>query len=145
MGGGGKRANLGELCKMEGIRVTDGFCFSTEAFKSIIGETPSMNALLDQLALLKVEDREKISELSGEIRRVIEGVAIPQDMHEEITRLLTRLGEKHANALRSSPTAEDLPTSSFAGQQDTYCNLLGAEAILKHISTCWSSMFTERP
>jgi rifampicin phosphotransferase len=141
---GGKGANLGELSKMEGIRVPDGFCISTEAFKSIIGETPSMNALLDQLALLKVEDREKISELSGEIRRVIEGVAIPQDMHEEITRLLTRLGEKHAYAVRSSATAEDLPTASFAGQQDTYLNLLGEEAILKHISKCWASLFTER-
>src|SRR5712691_4962885 len=141
---GGKGANLGELSKMEGIRVPDGFCISTEAFKSIIGETPSMNALLDQLALLKVEDREKISELSGEIRRVIEGVAIPADMHEEITRLLTRLGEKHAYAVRSSATAEDLPTASFAGQQDTYLNLLGEEAILKHISKCWASLFTER-
>src|SRR5215813_8852308 len=141
---GGKGANLGELSKMEGIRVPDGFCISTEAFKSIIGETPSMNALLDQLALLKVEDREKISELSGEMRRVIEGVSIPQDMHEEITRLLTRLGEKHAYAVRSSATAEDLPTASFAGQQDTYLNLLGEEAILKHISKCWASLFTER-
>src|SRR5947208_4444083 len=141
---GGKGANLGELSKMEGIRVPDGFCISTEAFKRIIGETSSMNALLDQLALLKVEDREKISELSGEIRRVIEGVAIPADMHEEITRLLTRLGEKHAYAVRSSATAEDLPTASFAGQQDTYLNLLGEEAILKHISKCWASLFTER-
>src|SRR5216683_434797 len=75
---------------------------------------------------------------------VIEGVAIPQDMHEEITRLLTRLGEKHAYAVRSSATAEDLPTASFAGQQDTYLNLLGEEAILKHISKCWASLFTER-
>src|SRR5438876_4946584 len=141
---GGKGANLGELSKIEGIRVPDGFCLSTEAFKSIIGETPSMNALLDQLALLKVEDREKISELSGEIRRVIEGVAIPQDMHEEITCLLTRLGEKHAYAVRSSATAEDLPAASFAGQQDTYLNIIGKEAILKHISKCWASLFTER-
>src|SRR5215469_15441308 len=141
---GGKGANLGELSKMEGIRVPDGFCISTEAFKSIIGETPSMNALLDQLALLKVEDREKISELSAEIRRVIDQVAIPQDIHEEITRLLTRLGEKHACAVRSSATAEDLPTASFAGQQDTYLNLLGKEAILEHISKCWASLFTER-
>jgi len=91
---GGKGANLGELSKIEGIPVPDGFCISTEAFKRIIGETSSINALLDRLALLKVEDREKISELSGEIRRVIEGIAIPQDIHEEITRLLTRLGEK---------------------------------------------------
>src|SRR5437868_258675 len=141
---GGKGANLGELSKIEGIRVPDGFCISTEAFKRIIGETSSIHELLDQLSLLKVEDRDKISELSGEIRRVIEGVAIPQDMHEEITRLLTRLGEKNAYAVRSSATAEDLPTASFAGQQDTYLNIIGKEAILKHISKCWASLFTER-
>jgi len=141
---GGKGANLGELSKIEGIRVPDGFCISTEAFKSIIGETPSMKALLGQLALLKVEDREKISELSGEIRSVIEGIAIPQDIHEEITRLLSRLGEKNAYAVRSSATAEDLLTASFAGQQDTYLNIIGKEAILKHISKCWASLFTER-
>src|SRR5260370_4775177 len=144
MGGGGKRANLGELSKMEGIRVPYCFSISTQDFKSIIGKTPSMTALLDQLALLKVEDWEKLSELSGEIRRFIEEVSITQDRHEEITRLLTRLGEKHAYAVRSSATAEDLPTASFAGQQDTYLNLLGEEAIIKNISKCWAWLFTER-
>jgi rifampicin phosphotransferase len=141
---GGKGANLGELSKIEGILVPDGFCISTEAFKRIIGETSSINKLLDQLSLLKVEDRNKISELSGEIRRVIEGIAIPEDINEEITRLLSRLGEKNAYAVRSSATAEDLPTASFAGQQDTYLNIIGKKAILKHISKCWASLFTER-
>ena len=141
---GGKGANLGELSKIEGIRVPDGFCISTEAFKRIIGETSSINELLDQLSLLKVEDRDKIGELSGEIRSVIEGIAIPQDIHEEITRLLSRLDEKNAYAVRSSATAEDLPTASFAGQQDTYLNIIGKEAILKHISKCWASLFTDR-
>jgi rifampicin phosphotransferase len=141
---GSKGANLGEISKIEGIRVPDGFCISTEAFKRIIGETSSMNELLDQLSLLKVEDRDKIGELSGEIRRVIEGIAIPQDINEEITRLLSGLGEKNAYAVRSSATAEDLPTASFAGQQDTYLNVIGKEAILKHISKCWASLFTER-
>ncbi|MGI9058708.1 MAG: phosphoenolpyruvate synthase, partial [Ktedonobacteraceae bacterium] len=75
---------------------------------------------------------------------VIEGIAIPQDIHEEITRLLSRLDEKNAYAVRSSATAEDLPTASFAGQQDTYLNIIGKEAILKHISKCWASLFTDR-
>src|SRR5690349_5525350 len=141
---GGKGANLGELSKIAGIHVPDGFCLSTEAFQRIIGEASSMNEFLDQLSLLKVEDRDKISELSGEIRRVIEGIAIPEDIHEEITRLLSGLGEKNAYAVRSSATAEDLPTASFAGQQDTYLNIIGKEAILKHISKCWASLFTER-
>ncbi|NPV91044.1 MAG: phosphoenolpyruvate synthase [Firmicutes bacterium] len=141
---GGKGANLGELSKIEGIRVPDGFCISTEAFKRIIGATSSINELLDQLSLLKVEERDKIGELSGEIRRVIEGTAIPEDISEEITRQLSGLGEKKAYAVRSSATAEDLPTASFAGQQDTYLNIIGKEAILKHISKCWASLFTER-
>jgi pyruvate,water dikinase len=141
---GGKGASLGELSKIEGIRIPDGFCISTETFKRIIGETSSINELLDQLSLLKVDDRDKISELSGEIRRVIEGIAIPEDINEEITCLLSSLGEKNAYAVRSSATAEDLPTASFAGQQDTYLNIIGKEAIYHHISKCWASLFTER-
>ncbi|HEU0000609.1 MAG TPA: phosphoenolpyruvate synthase [Ktedonobacteraceae bacterium] len=141
---GGKGANLGELSRIEGIRVPDGFCITTEAFQRIIGETSSMNELLDQLSLLKMEDREKIGELSGEIRGVIEGIAIPQDIHEEIAHFLSRHGETNAWAVRSSATAEDLPAASFAGQQDTYLNIIGKEAILKHISKCLASLFTER-
>ena len=141
---GGKGANLGEISKVEGICVPDGFCISTEAFKRIIGETPSINRLLDQLSLLSVEDRNKISELSGEIRRLIEGIAIPEDIHEELARHLSRLGGENAYAVRSSATAEDLPTASFAGQQDTYLNTIGKEVILKHVSKCWASLYTER-
>ena len=141
---GGKGANLGELSRIEGIRVPDGFCISAEVFKRIIEERPLINTLLDQLSLLKPEDRKKIGELSREIRTIIEDIAIPEDIHKEITRLLSELGEHHAYAVRSSATAEDLPTASFAGQQDTYLNIIGREAILKHISKCWASLFTER-
>jgi pyruvate,water dikinase len=141
---GGKGANLGEISKVEGIRVPDGFCISTEAFKSILGETPSINELLDELSLLKVEDRKKITELSAEIRRLIEGIAIPEDIHNALAHHLSRLGEENAYAVRSSATAEDLPTASFAGQQDTYLNIIGKEAILKHVSKCWASLYTER-
>jgi phosphoenolpyruvate synthase/pyruvate phosphate dikinase len=139
-----KARTWGEISKVEGIRVPDGFCISTEAFWRIIEETPSINELLDQLSLLKVEGRNKISELSGEIRRLIEGIAIPEDIHEEIARHLSRLGEENACAVRSSATAEDLPTASFAGQQDAYLNIIGKEVILKHVSKCWASLYTER-
>lgn len=141
---GGKGANLGELSRIEGIRVPDGFCISTQAFERILRETSSINELLNQLSLLKVEDRDEITELSREIRRVIESIDIPADIIEEITRLLSRLGEKNAYAIRSSATAEDLPTASFAGLHDTYLNIIGKESILKHISKCWASLFTER-
>src|SRR6476660_4267717 len=82
---GGKGANLGELSKIEGMRVPDGFCVSTEAYKRIIGETSPIGELLDRLSLLKVEDRDKSGELSGEIRKIIEGITIPEDIREEIT------------------------------------------------------------
>lgn len=141
---GGKGANLGELSRIEGIRVPEGFCVTTEAYKRIIGQTPELAPLLDQLSLLAAEDREMIGELSKKIRNAIEGIAIPTAIEDEITRQLAKLGEKRAYAVRSSATAEDLPTSSFAGQQDTYLNIIGKDAILQHISKCWASLFTDR-
>lgn len=130
---GGKGANMGELAKIEGIRVPDGFCISTEAFKGVTG---AIAVLLDRLSL--VTHRDEIRELSAEIRQVIEGMALPEDL---ITPMLE---EGVAYAVRSSATAEDLPTASFAGQQDTYLNVIGKEAVLAHIGKCWASLFTER-
>jgi rifampicin phosphotransferase len=141
---GGKGANLGELSKVKGIAVPDGFCISTEAFKRVIGETPLIHELLDRLSLLKGEDRNEISDLCGEIRRLIERVAIPEEIHEELAHHLSRIGEENAYAVRSSATSEDLPRASFAGQQDTYLNVIGKEVILKHVSKCWASLYTER-
>ena len=141
---GGKGANLGELSRIEGIHVPDGFCILTKAFKRTVSEMPTVDELLNQLSLLTLKDKDKIGELCTEIRSVIEGMHIPDDISEEITYHLTRLGEKEAYAVRSSATAEDLPIASFAGQQDTYLNVIGKENILKHISKCWASLFTDR-
>lgn len=141
---GGKGANLGELSRIEGIQVPHGFCISTEAFKRVLGETPMIDELLARLSRLQTEERDKITELSGELRRMIEGIPIPEDIQKEIRWHLSRLGEKDSYAIRSSATAEDLPTASFAGQQDTYLNIMGEKAILQHISRCWASLFTER-
>ena len=141
---GGKGANLGELCRIEGIQVPEGFCVTTEAYKEITGNSEEFNALLDQLIILKVDNRKGISETSAKIRKLIEEITIPKSIDTEITRHLEQLGERNAYAVRSSATAEDLPTASFAGQQDTYLNIIGKDAILKHISRCWASLFTER-
>lgn len=141
---GGKSANLGELAKIEGIHVPDGFCISTEAYKELNEGTPQINELLHQLSLLKVEQREAISTLSAAIRKAIKVIAIPGAIKDEVVQLLTRFGENNAYAVRSSATAEDLPTASFAGQQDTYLNIIGKEEIIKHISKCWASLFTDR-
>src|SRR5580658_3073561 len=141
---GGKGAHLGELSRIEGIRVPAGFCVTTDAFRRIMAEAPSIDDRLDQLSGLNPDDREAIPTLSAEIRRTIEGIAIPGDLAAAITRALAQLGEQSACAVRSSATAEDLPTASFAGQQDTYLNVVGPAAILQHVSRCWASLFTER-
>src|SRR5256714_5169584 len=141
---GGKGAHLGELSRIEGLRVPAGFCVPTDAFQRIMAEAPSIDDRLDRLSRVQPDDREAISALSAETRRALEGIAIPDDLAAAITRPLARLGEQAAYAVRSSATAEDLPTASFAGQQDTYLNVVGPAAILQHVSRCWASLFTER-
>ncbi|MEU4488643.1 rifamycin-inactivating phosphotransferase [Streptomyces purpurascens] len=141
---GGKGAHLGRLSRIEGVRVPAGFCVTTDAFRQIMAEEPSVDDRLDQLARVNPDDRDAIRTLSAEIRRTIEGIAIPVELAAAITHALAQLGEQDAYAVRSSATAEDLPTASFAGQQDTYLNVVGPTAILQHISRCWASLFTER-
>ncbi|MET0326393.1 MAG: rifamycin-inactivating phosphotransferase, partial [Ilumatobacteraceae bacterium] len=96
------------------------------------------------LAHVRADDRESIGTLSAEVRRTIEGIAVPADLAAAITAAVARLGERAAFAVRSSATAEDLPTASFAGQQDTYLNVVGPAAVLRHVTRCWASLFTER-
>jgi phosphoenolpyruvate synthase/pyruvate phosphate dikinase len=142
---GGKGANLGELSRIEGVRVPAGFCVTTDAFGRIMtAAAPLIDEQLDRLSGLEPDDRRAISALSAEIRRAIEGIVIPDDLASAITRSVTRLGGQAAYAVRSSATAEDLPTASFAGQQDTHLNVVGPAEILAHVSRCWASLFTER-
>lgn len=141
---GGKGANLGRLARIAGLGVPAGFCVTTDAFRRVMAEAPSIDDRIDRLSRLKADDREAIRALSAEIRRTIEEIPIPGDLAAQITRALVRNGEQSAYAVRSSATAEDLPTASFAGQQDTYLNVVGPTAILRHVSRCWASLFTER-
>ena len=141
---GGKGANLGELSGIEGIQVPGGFCVTTEAYKEIVENNRAFNSLLDQLSVLKADNRKGIGETSAKIRKLIEEITIPEGISKEITRRLEQLGEENAYAVRSSATAEDLPNASFAGQQDTYLNITGKKAILENISKCWASLFTDR-
>src|SRR6478609_6833442 len=141
---GGKGAQLGELSRIDGIRVPAGFCVTTDAFRRIVAELPSIDDQLDQLARVEPGDHHAIRTLSAQIRRLFEGVAMPDDLGSAISRSLVRLGEQHAYAVRSSATAEDLPTASFAGQQDSYLNVVGRDAIVRHVRRCWASLFTER-
>ena len=141
---GGKGLNLGELSKIPEINVPEGFCITTAGFQKAIEQNESFHALLDQLTMLKVNDRDQIREISRKIREIILEVAIPSDVVNAVSTYLSKFGEEIAYAVRSSATAEDLPHASFAGQQDTYLNIIGKENILKHISKCWASLFTDR-
>ncbi|NUP61922.1 MAG: phosphoenolpyruvate synthase [Nonomuraea sp.] len=141
---GGKGVALGELSRVDGVRVPDGFCVTTDAFQRVVAQAPSIDAQLDLLARVKPDDHAAIRTLSAEIRRVIEGVTVPDDLVAAIGSSLAGLGEQTPCAVRSSATAEDLPTASFAGQQDSYLNVVGPASILLHVRRCWASLFTER-
>ncbi|MFB5548519.1 phosphoenolpyruvate synthase [Bacillus cereus] len=141
---GGKGLNLGELTNIQGIQVPEGFCVTTVGYEKAIEQNEEIQTLLQQLTKLKMEERAQIGEMSKKIREVIMAVEIPTDVVEAVAHYLSRFGNEHAYAVRSSATAEDLPYASFAGQQDTYLNIIGEEAILQHVRKCWASLFTER-
>ncbi|MGE0993742.1 phosphoenolpyruvate synthase, partial [Bacillus sp. GMa5/2] len=141
---GGKGLNLGELSNIQGIQVPEGFCVTTVGYEKVIEQNETVQTLLQQLTKLKSEDRAQVGEISRQIREVIMAVDIPFDVEKAVTHDLSRFGDEHAYAVRSSATAEDLPHASFAGQQDTYLNVIGKEAILQHIKKCWASLFTDR-
>ncbi|HEY0515117.1 MAG TPA: PEP/pyruvate-binding domain-containing protein, partial [Thermoanaerobaculia bacterium] len=141
---GGKGGHLGALSRIEGIHVPPGFCVTTDAFERILAEAPSIGDRLERLARLRPDDADRLRGLSAEIRQALEAVAIPEDLASAITRPLARVSDRAAYAIRSSATAEDLPTASFAGQYDTYLNVVGPTAILEHVRRCWASLFTDR-
>ncbi|GGK18690.1 putative phosphoenolpyruvate synthase [Pilimelia terevasa] len=141
---GGKGAHLGGLSRVDGVRVPAGFCVTTDAFRRVLAGAPAVGGQLDRLSHLKPDDRDGVRALSADIRRTVEAAAVPVDLAAAVSRALARLGDRVACAVRSSATAEDLPTASFAGQQDTYLNVVGPEAVLRHVSRCWASLFTER-
>lgn len=141
---GGKGAHLGELSRIDGIRVPGGFCVTTDAFRRVVAESPAVGERLEPLSRVDPEDRSAIRALSAEIRRLIENLPMPDEVAAAIGAALARLGEHDAYAVRSSATAEDLPGASFAGQQDSYLNVTGRDAIVAHVRRCWASLFTER-
>ncbi|QKW39564.1 phosphoenolpyruvate synthase [Actinomadura sp. NAK00032] len=141
---GGKGANLGELSRIDGVRVPGGFCVTVDAFQRVVAEAPSVGVRLDRLARVDPDDGAAVRDLSADVRRAIEELVMPGDLAAAVGRALDRLGERGAYAVRSSATAEDLPTASFAGQQDSYLNVMGPDAVLDHVRRCWASLFTER-
>lgn len=141
---GGKAVNLIELCNTDNINIPEGFCISTAAYSETFKDSIELDALIIKLSNAKKDDYDCISKLGKDIRDIIIKTKIPKDIVDETKHHLNTLGKEKAYAVRSSATAEDLPNASFAGQHDTYLNIVGIDNILKHINKCWASLFTDR-
>ncbi|WP_026702877.1 phosphoenolpyruvate synthase [Salibacterium aidingense] len=140
---GGKGANLGELSQA-GFPVPEGFCVTTSAYQTFLAESGEIDALLDALNDLEPQDNEKCRQLGSRLRGLLESLPVPEEIQKAVRGAWQSIGTEHAYAVRSSATAEDLPTASFAGQQDTYLNIRGEAELMEHIRKCWASLFTDR-
>lgn len=140
---GGKGANLGEATKAS-FPVPQGFCVTTEAYRQFIQTSPEMEEYFRRLDQVRYDDLKQIQELGQQIREHLQSLPIPEIIETVILSALETTGIRKAYAVRSSATAEDLPTASFAGQQDTYLNICGSESVLKAVRDCWASLFTDR-
>ncbi len=140
---GGKGANLGEIRKA-GFLIPSGFCIITSAYRDFIAESSEIYRFFDLLDQLKPDKTEEISKLGKLIQNHLLTVLIPQAIKLFILDAWKIVGEEQAYAVRSSATAEDLPTASFAGQQETYLNVKGSDQLLQAVQKCWSSLFTDR-
>ena len=148
---GGKNASLGELYQElvpQGVKVPNGFAITADAYWALLEKGGIMKPLRDALEGL---DRHDIADLErrGKIARdLILGVTIPQDMWTEIEEAYGILAKEYGDspdvAVRSSATAEDLPTASFAGQQDTYLNIRGLQQLKEACLKCFASLYTDR-
>jgi len=140
---GGKGANLGELARA-GLPVPPGFCVTTAAFDAFLaghGETGPLYAALEALDGRDVEAARQVAEST---RAALERAPLPPAVADAVLAAWRDMGPEASWAVRSSATAEDLPDASFAGQQDTYLNIRGADALLDAVRRCWVSLFTDR-
>jgi len=147
---GGKNANLGEMTKAK-IPVPPGFAITAQAYKHFITETKIAQRIYETIQenVTDTGDPKQYQEASKQIRKLIEASQMPERIREAIEDAYQKLSEKVKVknipvAVRSSATAEDLPDASFAGQQETYLNVKGADELLEKTIKCWSSLFTPR-
>ncbi len=148
---GGKNASLGEMIQNlteKGVNVPSGFAITAEAYRYVIEEAGIREKIADTLAGLDTHDMENLSERGSKIRDMIKNAGCPKELEEEIRlayrQMEKRYGEGVDVAVRSSATAEDLPTASFAGQQETYLNVRGEEELVEKVMECFASLFTNR-
>ncbi len=146
---GGKGANLGEMTGI-GLPVPPAFVVSAQAFREYIEETNIAEDIWSLLDDLDVDANKELHDASDKVQDLILSTPLPEDLRESILEAYQGLGKSSDTdgdplvAVRSSATAEDLPEASFAGQQDTYLNVRGGDALLKHVRRCWASLYTPR-
>ncbi len=140
---GGKGASLGEMAKA-GFPVPGGFCVTTAAYRKFTRSCEEMDELIELLEGVRPDDPGRAHALGESVRKCLRSQQMPDDVRESILEAWKRTGDDKAYAVRSSATAEDLPTASFAGQQETYLNVRGGERMLRAVQDCWASLFTDR-
>ncbi|MDD2865197.1 MAG: phosphoenolpyruvate synthase [Methylococcales bacterium] len=148
---GGKNASLGEMYRelgAQGVEIPNGFAVTAEAYRYILEKANGWAALHEALDNLNPEDVNDLAKRARKAREIIYAAPLPDDLQQQILtaykQLQNEYGEELSVAVRSSATAEDLPTASFAGQQDTYLNIRGEAALLESCKRCFASLFTDR-
>lgn len=147
---GGKSSSLGEMTAKTDVPVPYGFATTAYAYRYFIKESgleEKMRSILSELT--DVENSALLRDVSARLRDAIMAEKMPQDLQDAISAAYVELGKRVGEenpyvAVRSSATAEDLPDASFAGQQDTYLNVQGAETIIAKVKECYASCFTDR-
>ena len=141
---GGKGASLGEMTSI-GLPVPKAFVVTAQAFRRFLVETGIEETLYRRLEHLDVDDNGALESVSRDVQDLVMSVEIPDHIREEITDAYNRMGANGTVvAVRSSATAEDLPEASFAGQQETFLNILGEADLLDAIQRCWASLYGAR-
>jgi pyruvate,water dikinase len=148
---GGKNASLGEMYRKlsaEGVLVPNGFAITADAYRYVLDEAGAWGGLHSALDDLDSDDVSDLARRGKLAREVVYGAGIPKPLEDEIIAAYRKLQDEYGNdvslAVRSSATAEDLPTASFAGQQETYLNIHGDEGLLEACRKCFASLFTDR-
>jgi pyruvate, water dikinase len=140
---GGKGANLGDMAQLR-LPVPPGFVVTAPAYRHVINTTDVAAKIDDLLQKLDRSSCDELQEVEPRLRALFTDVAVPAELEQTIVACYRELGANLPVAVRSSATAEDLAGASFAGQQETYLNVIGDEALICAVRRCWSSLFTSQ-
>jgi pyruvate, water dikinase len=144
---GGKNASLGEMfgqLSTEGVRVPDGFATTAQAFQDFLEANGLTAPIRQQLSSLDTQTFSNLPQVGSAIRQLILQSRLPKDLIQAIQKAYEGMGDSVPVAVRSSATAEDLPTASFAGQHESYLNIAGSKQVLDACLRCYASLFTDR-